>query len=149
MHDEESRGRRPEAYSFVRRGRAAPPNDEVRREIHPAAPPGRAHLASIHRLYYDRAMDAPDQISDSELLFTLRVEYARALQQGDYARINRVIMPRFLERFERYYETYGQSWKDLSLSRPPVRIVIDPRQQEEIKMEWAGLVLSGEINPDV
>lgn len=90
-------------------------------------------------------MDASDKPTDPELLYRLRAEYAHALQHEDYGHINRVIIPQFLESFGKYYEVYAQDWKSLSLSRPHIRVVIDPGEGEEIKMEWAGLVLTGQI----
>jgi hypothetical protein len=94
-------------------------------------------------------MDAPEQVPDAELLYVLRMDYAQALQQEDYGRINRVIVPRFLERFGKYYEEYARDWKSLSLSRLPVRVVIDPRQREEMQIEWADRVLKGQIDLNV
>jgi hypothetical protein len=77
------------------------------------------------------------------------MDYAQALQQEDFGRINRVIVPRFLERFGKYYEEYGRHWKSLSLSRLPVMVVIDPRQLEEMQVEWADRVLRGQIDLNV
>lgn len=94
-------------------------------------------------------MNGPEQEPDEELLFALRMEYALAARQEDYGRINKVILPRFLERFGKHYEKYSRDWRSLSLSHPPVRVVIDPRQGEEIKMEWADQVLNGRIDLDI
>jgi hypothetical protein len=94
-------------------------------------------------------MDAPEQVADAELLYTLRKDYVLALQQEDYGRINRFIVPRFLERFGKYYEEYARDWKSRSLYHLPVRVVIDPRQREEMQIEWADQVLKGQIELDV
>jgi hypothetical protein len=94
-------------------------------------------------------MDEPEQKPDAELLFALRMEYARAVRQEDYSRIDTVIVPRFLEHFGKHYEKYSRDWKNLSLSRPSVRVVIDPRQGEEIRMEWADSVLNGQTDLDL
>jgi hypothetical protein len=94
-------------------------------------------------------MDGTEQKPDAELLFALRMEYALAVQQEDYATINKVILPRFLEKFEKHYDEYSRDWKSLSSLRPSVRLVLDPRQGEEIKMEWAGQVLNGQIDLNV
>lgn len=80
------------------------------------------------------------------MLFALRMEYARALHQEDYSHINKVILPRFLEHFGKYYNEYARDWKSLSLSRPSVRVITDPRQGEEILVEWADRVLGGHID---
>ena len=94
-------------------------------------------------------MDAHEQTSDAEILLALRMEYAHALKQDDYGHINKVIVPRFLERFGKYYDAFAKDWRSISLSRPSVRVIIDPRQGEQILMEWADRVLDGQIDLDL
>ena len=91
-------------------------------------------------------MDAPEQASDLEVLTKLRMEYLQALQIEDYGRINTVIVPRFLKLFGRYYDSYARDWKNLSLLRLPVQVVIDPGQQLSQQVDWADQVLKGKID---
>jgi hypothetical protein len=88
----------------------------------------------------------PENPSDGEYLQKLRIEYLHAIQLEDYGRINGVIVPQFLERFGRHYEEYAREWKDLSLSRLPVQVIIDPGQQTEKRIAWAEHVLTGQID---
>jgi len=89
---------------------------------------------------------APERTPDAELLLALRLDFVQALQQEDFGRINRVILPLFLERFRKHYKVYARDWRSISLTRTPIRVVIDPRQQEELEVEWAERVLKGEID---
>ena len=91
-------------------------------------------------------MDAPEQASDAEVLMRLRVEYLQALQTEDYRRINTVIVPRFLKLFGSHYDSYARDWKNVSLLRLPVRVVIDPGQQLSQQLDWAEQVLKGKID---
>ncbi len=91
-------------------------------------------------------MDAPEQASDSEVLMRLRTEYLQALQIEDYGRINTVIVPQFLKLFGRYYDNYTRNWKNVSLLRLPVQVVIDPGQQLSQQLDWADQVLKGKID---
>ncbi len=91
-------------------------------------------------------MDAPEQTSDADVLFRLRMEYVRAQQTEDYGRINTVIVPQFLKHFGKYYDAYSRSWKSLSVSRLPIQVVIDPRRQQDQQLDWADQVLKGQID---
>jgi hypothetical protein len=94
----------------------------------------------------EAGMDAPEQASDLEVLMKLRMEYLQALQIEDYGRINTVIVPKFLKLFGRYYDSYAQDWKNVSLLRLPVQVVIDPGQQLSQQLDWADQVLKGKID---
>jgi len=91
-------------------------------------------------------MDVRENVSDAEVLMRLRVEYLQALQSEDYGRINTVIVPRFLKIFGSHYDSYAQDWKNVSLLRLPVRVVIDPAQQLSQQLDWADQVLKGKID---
>jgi len=91
-------------------------------------------------------LDAPEQESDLEVLMRLRMEYLKALQTEDYGQINTVIVPQFLKVFGRYYDSYARDWKNLSLLRLPVQVVIDPGQQLSQQLDWADQVLKGKID---
>jgi hypothetical protein len=90
-------------------------------------------------------MEGSETTSDAAYLYRLRIDYTQAVQLEDYGRIYRVIVPQFWERFGKYYEQYAQSWKDLSLSRLPVQVVIDPGKAREREIDWAEQVLKGQI----
>jgi hypothetical protein len=94
----------------------------------------------------DAAMDTPEQTSEADVLFRLRMEYVRAQQKEDYGRITTVIVPKFLEYFGKYYDAYARNWKSLSLLRRPIQVVIDPRRQQDQQLDWADQVLKGQID---
>jgi hypothetical protein len=91
-------------------------------------------------------MEDNESLSDVEYLYKLRIDYLQAVQLEDYSRINSVIVPRFWERFAKYYEEYVKTWKHLSLSRLPIQVVIDPGQQREKQLDWIEHVLKGQID---
>lgn len=91
-------------------------------------------------------MDVPEQKSDAEVLMRLRMEYLQALQTEDYGRINTVIVPEFLKLFGSHYDIYARDWKNLSIVRLPVHVVIDPGQQLIQQLDWADQVLKGKID---
>jgi hypothetical protein len=92
-------------------------------------------------------MESAQNLSDTEYLYKLRIEYLQAVQLEDYNRISSVIVPEFLGRFGKYYEEYGKTWKSLPLSHLPIQVVIDPRKQKEKELDWAEHVLKGQIDP--
>jgi hypothetical protein len=91
-------------------------------------------------------MEDSNDLSDTEYLYKMRIEYLQAIQSEDYSRIDGVIVPAFWERFSRYYEEYAKSWKNLSLSRLPIQVVIDPGRKREKELDWAERVLKGQID---
>lgn len=92
-------------------------------------------------------MDGVQQPSDPEFLYKLRMDYLRAMQTEDYTQINNVIIPRFWERFSKYYVEYEKSWKNPSVSRLPVSVVIDPMQNRQAELDWMEQVLKGQLEP--
>ncbi|OPY64821.1 MAG: hypothetical protein A4E57_03415 [Syntrophorhabdaceae bacterium PtaU1.Bin034] len=92
-------------------------------------------------------MEASENLSEVGLLQRLRVEYLQALQLGDYGRINSVIVPQFWEHFGKYYKHYEKSWRDVSLSRLPVFVITNPRNQREMELDWMDRVLRGQMDP--
>ena len=92
-------------------------------------------------------MAVPEDLSDAELLHKLRIEYLQSLQLLDFTRISTVIIPQFWQRFSKHYEEYAGSWRNLALSRLPVRVVIDPKKQRELELDWTERVLKGQIDP--
>jgi hypothetical protein len=90
-------------------------------------------------------METDDNLSDTEYLYKLRIEYLQAIQHDDYGRINSVIVPQFLERFGKHYIEYESGWRSLSLSRLPIRVVIDPKELKQKEKDWAENVLNGHI----
>jgi hypothetical protein len=90
-------------------------------------------------------MDDTADLSDSQYLYKLRVDYLRALQRGDYKSIDVVIVPEFWERFGRHYEEFSKTWKEAMLSHLPVQVVIDPKEQRQSELDWAEGVLKGHI----
>jgi hypothetical protein len=90
-------------------------------------------------------MEETQNLSDTEYLYKLRIAYLQAVHMEDYSRISTVIVPEFLERFGKYYEEYGKTWKSLPLSHFPIQVVIDPRQQRQKELDWAEHVLKGQI----
>ncbi len=91
-------------------------------------------------------MDAPEHIEEAELLKRFRVDYLQALELEDYMRINTVIVPQFWEHFAKYYQEYEKGWKDLSVSRLPVRLAIDPQERRQAELGWIDQVLRGQID---
>jgi hypothetical protein len=91
-------------------------------------------------------MDTTENLSDAEFLAKLRIDYLQSLHLQDFAHINSVILPQFWARFSKYYEEYATSWKHLSLSRLPIRVLIDPKEQREMELDWTEQVLKGQIN---
>jgi hypothetical protein len=87
-----------------------------------------------------------DPSNDVEALTKLRVDYFTALEAGDYYRIQKVIVPAFWERFQKYYEEYSKNWRDPSLAYLPVRVAINPEQQREMELAWAEQVLKGQLD---
>ena len=87
------------------------------------------------------AMDDSEDLSDQDLLNRLRLDYMQALEAEDYVLINDVIIPKFRGRFGKYYGEYEKSWKNPSVSRLPVSVVIDPRQNKEAELIWIEHVL--------
>jgi hypothetical protein len=85
-------------------------------------------------------------LSDVEYLYKLRVDYVQALQLEDYVRIERVIVPEFWERFSKYYEEFAKTWKEVSLLRLPIQVVIDPAKERQTELDWAEHVLKGQID---
>jgi len=92
-------------------------------------------------------MDGIEKLSDPELLYKLRMDYLRALQTEDYTLINNVIIPQFWERFSKYYGEYERSWKNSSVSRLPISVVIDPMQNRQAELDWMEQVLKGQLEP--
>jgi hypothetical protein len=92
-------------------------------------------------------MDGHPELSDPEFLYKLRLDYLRAMQTGDYTLINSVIIPQFRERFSKYYGEYEKSWKNPSVSRLPISVVIDPMQNRQAELDWMELVLKGQLEP--
>jgi hypothetical protein len=90
-------------------------------------------------------MDELAGLSDAEYLYKLRVDYIQALQLEDYSRIERVIVPEFWERFSKYYEEFARTWKEVSLLRLPIQVVIDPAKERQTELDWAEHVLKGQI----
>jgi hypothetical protein len=99
----------------------------------------------MHTIPGEFLMEDIERLPDGEYLYKLRIDYLHAVQLEDYGRINSVILPRFWERFGKYYEEYAKTWKNLSLSRLPIQVVIDPNQQREKQMDWVEHVLKGQI----
>jgi hypothetical protein len=90
-------------------------------------------------------MDAPEHIEEAELLKRFRIDYLQALALGDHMRIDTIIVPRFWEHFARYYREYEKSWKELPVSRLPVRLMIDPKEKRRAELGWIDQVLRGRI----
>jgi acyl-CoA thioesterase FadM len=86
-------------------------------------------------------------LTDAEYLHMLRMEYLESLQLDDVARIETVIIPRFWERFGRYYQRFENSWKETSATRMAVRVVLDPTERRQAALGWMDQVLKGEMNP--
>ncbi|MGD0231060.1 MAG: hypothetical protein ABSC19_11990 [Syntrophorhabdales bacterium] len=91
-------------------------------------------------------MTGPGGLSDAELLYRLRIDYLEALRSRDYIRIEKTIVPQFWERFAAYYHQYENSWKDLSVSRLSVNVVIDPVEKRRAELGWMEQVLKGQID---
>jgi hypothetical protein len=91
-------------------------------------------------------MDASEHIEEAELLKRLRIDYLQALETEDYMRIDNIIVPRFWEHFAKYYREYEKSWKDVSLSRLPVRLMVDPKEKQQAELGWIDQVLRGKID---
>lgn len=91
-------------------------------------------------------MDAPAHIEEAELLKRFRVDYLQALELQDYIRINTVIVPQFWEHFAKYYQEYEKSWKDSSVFRLPIRLMIDPEEKRRAELGWIDQVLRGQID---
>jgi len=91
-------------------------------------------------------MDAPEHIEEAELLKKFRIDYLQALVLEDYMRINNIIVPRFWEHFAKYYQEYEKGWKDLSVSRLPIRLMIDPKERRRAELGWIDRVLKGQID---
>ncbi len=90
-------------------------------------------------------METDEGLSDAEYLQKIRMEYFQAAQLEDYGRIGTVILPQFIKRFGKHYDEYGKGWRDLSLSRVSIEVIIDPREQKEKELHWAENVLKGQI----
>jgi hypothetical protein len=90
-------------------------------------------------------MDEIIELPDSQYLYKLRLDYLQAVQQGDYRLIDAVIVPQFWERFGKYYDDFSKTWKEVTLSRLPVQVVIDPTQERRFELDWAESVLKGHI----
>jgi hypothetical protein len=91
-------------------------------------------------------MDELANLSDAEYLYKLRVDYIQALQLEDYSRIERTIVPEFWERFNKYYEEFAKTWKEVSLMHLPIQVVIDPAKERQTELDWAEHVLKGQID---
>jgi hypothetical protein len=91
-------------------------------------------------------MEGSSDISDTEFLYKMRMEYLQAVQVEDYARISGVIVPQFWNRFSKHYEEYARSWKSLAFSRQPIQVIIDPGTEREKELDWAEHVLKGQID---
>ncbi len=91
-------------------------------------------------------MDAPENISEADLLRRFRIEYLQALELRDYVRINTVIVPRFWEHFAKYYHEYEKSWKGLSVSHLRVHLMVDPKEKRQAELGWIDQVLKGQID---
>ena len=91
-------------------------------------------------------MDEPENLSDAELLYLLRLDYVQAIRAEDYYRIQDTIIPRFRKRFSKYYNEYEKSWKDLSASRMPIHVIINPKDRQQAELGWIELVLTGQID---
>lgn len=89
-----------------------------------------------------------DSLSDSELLFRLRLEYANALKLGDLEEISSVILPGFWERFGRYYDAFQRSWKAAPYGTN-VYVVLDPADEKTLQIDWMDHVLQGRIELDL
>jgi len=93
-------------------------------------------------------MDEFDSLSDRELLFKLRLEYANALKLGDFEEINSIIIPGFWERFGRHYEAFEKSWKAVPFGTP-VHLALDPADEKTLRIDWMDHVLQGHIELDL
>lgn len=89
-----------------------------------------------------------DSLSDGELLYRLRLEYANALKLGDFEEISSVILPGFWERFGRHYEEFEKSWKAVPFGTP-VHLVLDPTDDKTLQIDWMDHVLQGRIEIDL
>jgi hypothetical protein len=92
-------------------------------------------------------MDEFDGLSDGELLYRLRLEYATALKLGDFEEINSVILPGFWDRFGRYYPEFERSWKAAPRGTP-VHLVLGPTDDKTLEIDWMDQVLQGHIDLD-
>lgn len=92
-------------------------------------------------------MDEFDALSDGELLFRLRLEYANALKLGDFEEINKVIMPGFWDRFGRYYREFEKSWKEAPRGTP-VHLTLNQGDEKTLQIDWMDQVLQGRIELD-
>jgi hypothetical protein len=90
-------------------------------------------------------MDAPEHLSDGELLQKFRVDYQQALEMEDYTRIYTIIVPQFWEHFAKYYHEYENSWKDLPIFHLPIHVMIDPMEKRQAEIGWVEQVLKGRI----
>ena len=86
-----------------------------------------------------------DSLSDTELLYRLRMEYLQALQLEDFVHIDTVIAPQFWQRFHKYYEEYKGTWKNSKILSAPVILVLNPAHEKRMESEWMDRVLRGEI----
>jgi hypothetical protein len=93
-------------------------------------------------------MEEFDGLSDSQLLFRLRLEYATALKLGDFEEINGVILPGFWDRFGGHYEEFESNWKAVPFGTP-VHLVLDPADDKTLRIDWMDQVLQGRIEIDV
>ena len=90
-------------------------------------------------------MGEPDNLSDAELLYRLRMEYLQALQLEDFAHIDTAIAPQFWQRFNKYYEEYKKAWKNSRVLTSPVILVLNPAHEKRMESDWMDRVLRGEI----
>jgi hypothetical protein len=90
-------------------------------------------------------MGEVDNLSDTELLYRLRMEYLQALHLEDFSHIHKVIAPQFWQRFSKYYEEYKKTWKNTRVPSSPVLLMLDPSQEKRMESQWMDHVLRGEI----
>ncbi len=65
-------------------------------------------------------MNEPEKLSDTELLYMLRMDYFEAIRSEDYYRIQATIVPTFRKRFAKYYNEYEKELEE-HLRTPPAR----------------------------
>ena len=91
-------------------------------------------------------VNEPEKLSDTELLYMLRMDYFEAIRSEDYYRIQATIVPTFRKRFAKYYNEYEKSWKNTSVPRLPVRVALNPTERQRAEIGWIERVLKGQID---
>ena len=90
-------------------------------------------------------MGDAETLSDTEVLYRLRMEYLQALQLADFKHIDTVIAPQFWQRFGKHYEEYKKAWKHSRVLRAPVLLMLNPSHEKKMESDWMDQVLRGEI----